>query len=441
MAVFFGLFSLASGLVLNKLRSHGNSKSPLLHGIILASFFVVFEYASAYGFDLIWLGSGTLVGPHWTLGNLAYALADNVLALRSASIVGIYGLTFLIIIINFIFLKILIGKEKSFRHLLIVVLIIVALSLSPKLIKNNHNNHIDQGKQINFAVIQTNQPTRITETAGEKLTSFKEQLSLLSRVAKENTQTQLIIFPEASDLFKNIATFLGPSQIKAYFVNLFKGPTLIIAGTRTVGDNGLVYSRVFGLDSKDGIIDFYDKRLLAPGGEYLPYILRFAINLFSRNKTSWFDELREIAVGNNPVSSINFRNQFKVAPIICSEILSPNLINLTTRGSDIIIAMASYGIMHGNTDLAKQNLANARFRAVENNKPLIAATNMGFSYVIDRHGSIISITSHETSQILTGSLALDSNKPWYNKLGNLPILWASLLIALTISILAYVTKT
>ena len=84
----------------------------------------------------------------------------------------------------------------------------------------------------------------------------------------------------------------------------------------------------------------------------MSYPTKFIVNLLSKTKVSEFGEIREFSVGKNKVSTVNFRGQFSVAPLVCSELLSPGLTRQTTEGSDVIVGMASYGIFHGSVTLA-----------------------------------------------------------------------------------------
>ncbi len=432
MAVFWGLFGLVASfqfLASSKFKKRSWQFVSCL--LVVPALFVLFEYVRSYGFGLLWAGSGTLFGFHWTMGDLTYALAGNNLALKLSSCVGIYGVSFLIIFVNFLFFKILIGPKKL-RAVIMLALVASLITLGPKLLSRKLPS---SNKEISFAIIQTNQPTKVSPTPKETLDAFKEQLGLLNQVAKEHPESQLIIFPEASDFFKNLSLFLTGAQIPKYFTNLFKEPRLIVSGARIIDTDNRAYSRVFSLDTQKDIIGFYDKRLLMPGGEFLSYPMKFLVNLLSKTKVSEFGDIREFGVGNKNVSTVNFRDQFSVAPLVCSELLSPGLTRQITGDSDIIIGMASYGVFHGNNALIKQNLASARFRAAENQKPLLAASNMGLSYAIDNGGNVGFIAQNQGAQILTGEVALNSQKSWYNKVGDLPTILASLALIISFGLL------
>ena len=432
MALFWGLFGLAFGVGVRCQMSGVRFKTWNLEPgiwnlfLLVPALFVLLEYLRSWGFGFLWAGSGSLFGPHWTLGNLAYALADNHLALKLASSIGIYGITFLIIFINILLFLCL--REKKRQQIGVAVIILIALISIPKLLRFNSDTPV---KKINYAIIQTYQLTKLSPSPQETLASFTEQLKLLDKVAKKHPEGQLIVFPEASDFFKNLSLFLTPTQVQDYFSKLFKEPHLIIAGSRIMDSTtGKAYSRVFSLDTKDDIIGYYDKRLVAPGGEFLPYTLKILVSIFSKNAYSLFSQVRDLHPGQKEVSTVGFRYQFNVAPIICSEVTSPSLIRKTTSNSDVIVSMASYGAFHGNRTIAEQMLALTRFRAAENRKPVITAANMGRSYVIDSYGNVSLLAQDADARILTGSVDITASKSWYNKAGDTPILLGSLVLGI-----------
>lgn len=424
LAAFWGMF----GLAICYLKEAGAKRSFVFWTLAGASIFVLLEYARAYGFGLLWLGSGTLVGPHWTFGSLAYSLVNNHLVLKLSSCVGIYGITFLVVLANFLILKLIeVWPDKKMVRFIGIVIALFLLTLGVnRIYKTPGNNSAENG--IRFTIIQTSRHTRVAPDSKETLENFKEQLALLNKAAKEHPENQIIVFPEASDFFKDLSRFLSGVQAQVYFTNLFREPHLLISGARVVDKNEVAYSRVFSLDTKNDIAGYYDKRLLTPGGEFLPYPVRLITNLISKNKVSQFGSFRELQVGRKETSTLNFHGQFSAAPIICSEFISPQLSSSITRGSNVIVGMASYGIFHGKPTFIRQNLALARFRAVENQKPIVMAANMGYSYALDSRGSVFLMAQDEKPQILTGTVVPGHGKSWYNKVGNLPTLLASLLL-------------
>ncbi len=94
MALFWGLWSM--GIIFIKHRSATRISlllaTPALFGLI--------EYLRSYALGLVWLGHESVIGPHFGLGNIAYAFSNNSLLLGLSSYIGIYGISFVIIFIN-----------------------------------------------------------------------------------------------------------------------------------------------------------------------------------------------------------------------------------------------------------------------------------------------------------------------------------------------------
>lgn len=407
MASFWGIWAAAV-----------SSLGRTFWGLAPAGLFVLLEYLRAWGFGILWLGSGTLAGPHWTMGNPAYALASGKTLSWLAGFVGVYGLLFIAVSINCLIAGFITKKKNKILVPAAVILIIVFLPLRWS---------ETGGQLINFTIIQTDQPTKIDYSPAERLAFFKSQLELLNRTAKEYPETQLIVFPETSNFFKDLALFLSTQQVQSYFSNLFNSSRLIISGSRISGENEEALSRVFFLDSKKDIIGFYDKELLVPFGEFLPYPLEFIARLAAPQTADQLKTLRGFSVGKNQTVDFRFQDQFSAAPAICSELLSPALIRNRAEQSGVIAAMASTGIFHGSNQVIKELLAVARMRAAENQKPLLLAANQGLSYAIDANGSTTKIAPNKGSLILTGQVITNQKRSWYNRLGDWPILLVSVL--------------
>ncbi len=94
LAAFFGLFSLSLSFL---------SRRNFWDILLIPSLWIIFDYLRIWAFGLYLAGSESILGPHWTFGNLAYTVAHNPSLRFLASIGGIYLVTFLIILINTLF--------------------------------------------------------------------------------------------------------------------------------------------------------------------------------------------------------------------------------------------------------------------------------------------------------------------------------------------------
>jgi apolipoprotein N-acyltransferase len=228
--------------------------------------------------------------------------------------------------------------------------------------------------------------------------------------------------PEANNFLNNLAIFLSPSEAKEYFDKLFEKPVLIVSGARAQTEDGKYKSQVFMLDTKAGFIGLYEKRLLTPAGEFLPYSVKKIIQFFSDETADRFEKIREHRKGSEMASFTDFDSRFKVSVMVCSDVFSPDLAKDITEGGDIIAGLNSISIFQGSEVIAKQQLVAGQFRAAEQNKPLISSVNMGRSYAIDSKGNIAKESSNLGSDLLTGEVVFSGKNTWYNKIGSVPII-------------------
>ncbi len=414
LALFGSLFSYAF--------SKFSRRSFLISFASIAGVFVLLEYLRSIGFGTLWFGSGTLIGPHWTMGNIAYSLVGNSFALRLSSFIGIYGLSFIVVSINLLLYHLLNKKNRWLFGIILIGLVgSHFVDFSPT----------TSGNSLAFALVQTNQPTKINYRPAEKLENFKIQLNLLNTIAIQYPETEMIVFPEGSDFLKDFSLFLSPAQAEKYFRALFAKPVLLISGMRAL-ENEDNYSRVLMLDTRGDIIDYYDKRVLTPGGEFLPYILGSVIKISNPEGLSGFTDEREFSIGKKASGGIDFRGKLRAAPLICSELLGPSSAKIASSNSEALVVLGSTSIFHGWNGLINEALAMARFRAAENKKPLVFAANMGRSYSISKWGKTEKITPNSNAQILTGFIIPSHERSWYNRLGDWPILLVSgLMIGIT----------
>lgn len=396
--------------------------------LIFPAVFTILEFLRSFLIGWVWAGPGTPLGPNWTLGNLAYNLHESFLALKFASWFGIYGVSFLIIfagLLLFIFLE-----KRQYKKFLITALIILTLFYWPEArFDLSEDPRSNLNEQADVAIIQTKIANRDDYTPEEEIYVFKNQLELMDSLSKNFPQTEIIVFPEGSNFFKTLTLFKNMDGASRYFYNLFPSSALIVDNPKIAADGGFQSKTIF-LDSRKGVLGSYDKYLVAPFGEYMPLIFK-ALDKMLGLDTPAIQEKQEYQPGPKPPEAIATAAGLKAGSLVCSDIFSPSLAkNLTITGAGLIISQSSFSFVKGAPDLFEQDLATAKFRAAENGRYLIKASNFGRSYIISDQGSLVKITPNLDWQILTGPVVLKDNKTMYNKVGDWPILLASLSVVL-----------
>ncbi|MDA1337578.1 MAG: hypothetical protein O3C23_02335, partial [bacterium] len=101
--------------------------SPSWRLFTVPALWILLEYMRTFAFGVFSVGSESLLGPHWTFGVLGYALSNFPILLQSAKLFGLYGASFLLVVINLIFF-LLIFKRKRVHILQAGLLGVVVVS-------------------------------------------------------------------------------------------------------------------------------------------------------------------------------------------------------------------------------------------------------------------------------------------------------------------------
>jgi apolipoprotein N-acyltransferase len=117
---------------------------------------------------------------------------------------------------------------------------------------------------------------------------------------------------------------------------------------------------------------------------------------------------------------------------ICIEAAHPEIArNFTNEGADVLINISNDGYL-GPTPVMRQHLANAIFRAVENNRDLVRVTNTGITTYISSNGKNRDETSGFQTDVRTWTIVKDKKgTTFYSRHGDL-FVYACALISLGI---------
>jgi len=395
-----------------------NNRHAYFIPFLAGGLFAVIEYLRSYFLGILWWGSGSLFGPHWTFGNPAYLFSGLRPIYKTLSVWGIYGLDFWVVLTATTLLLFLLLRRKIFlAELAIALAIIPALNLIQKEELNKST------PRIPVSIIQTKYLTKLFPETEETLDHFRQELIMLKEAAKNMAEKDgIIIFAEGADFSKSLSFFLDPVSVKNFFTGLSKKELLIIDSDKLQESDNSKLKTIF-INSKKGVIGSYDKTLLMPGTEFLPYLIKWPLFALKQKLAIY----REFAKGDG--SNILRYGNLWAKILICSDTLSPNL---ARKGNfDFIIVQNGFGVLGGSRQLANQMMAMAKARAVENSKDLIFASNFGRSYLINSSGKVIKMADDTGYEMLTGEIVPLTGQTWYNKFGDWPVLVLSFLLILS----------
>ncbi|MCX6730213.1 MAG: hypothetical protein NT058_01820, partial [Candidatus Portnoybacteria bacterium] len=160
-------------------------------------------------------------------------------------------------------------------------------------------------------------------------------------------------------------------------------------------------------------IAFSDKNFLMPNGDYLPYVTKLFLNLYSFNTDM---SQKFFSRGDSRVAKTAKGN---IGGSICTGFMSPDTNRKMTKdGAEILISASSDAPFHGSQNLLRQIMAMTKFRAIENRRYFGQATNMGYSFLIDSKGKFVEKSSTLGIGILFTDAKLLNIETTYTKLGD-----------------------
>lgn len=226
----------------------------------------------------------------------------------------------------------------------------------------------------------------------------------------------LIVWPE-------VALPVPYERLPAYIAQLQAerrpDQTLLIGVLRPAPAGGH-HNSVLALDG--GPHRFYDKVHLVPFGEYFPVpgFVRTQLALLNLPYT-------DMARGARAQPPLALGDQ-AVAVSICYEDLFGDEL-AEAAGAATLLVNVSNDAWFGDSIAPHQHLQIAQTRALEFGKPMLRATNTGITAIIDHRGRVRTRLPQFEADLLAGLVQPRSGMTPYARLGDLPAVLSSLLLA------------
>jgi len=279
----------------------------------------------------------------------------------------------------------------NFRYLPLLLIVFANLFI-PNAASNVNN-------VLRVAAVQGSVPDLGLDFNSQRMAVLNNHLELTKNWKSQanrpaNFKPDLFIWPEnASDV--NPLTE-AKDQIND-LVNSLDTP-LVVGGVGSSNSRPTNLS-IFWEPNKEanGATSIYQKRELAPFGEFMPLrSLAEFISPLAKNVTDFEagDRAQIFSVGDA-----------KILPVICFEILSDRLLQQDISNSNLIIAQTNNATF-GESAESDQQLQITRARAIETGRNIVVVSTVGNTAFIDRSGKIISILPKYEAGILYGEVNL-----------------------------------
>ncbi len=389
-----------------------SASALILLGLYLSLFPAVFAFAmkkldppqafSPILGSLIWVGlefarTHLFTGFPW--GVMGYTQYDNLILVQTADLAGVLGLSFLILLGNYLLagLWIRFSKAKTLsrnrkRQLLVCLAYIPAIFALAFSYGNARietiDQRIDKAPRTGIAIVQGNIKQDLKWSPAFKQATV-EKYGTLSLKALES-RPDLIVWPETAlpfyyghDTLMSNRTDAFVRKAKTHF--LMGSPALEIQDQKTA-----FYNRAYMLNPLSLVVGHYDKTHLVPFGEYVPFgrYLSFLGKLTA--------QAGDFSPGTTGPVPLKFKGRDKeertMGVLICFEILFPSISRQFVLNGAHVLATLTNDAWFGRTSAPGQHFAIAVLRAVENRRTMVRAANSGISGFIDPGGRIMDKT-------------------------------------------------
>ena len=428
LGLYFGLFGLIFSFIC------------LRRGVALALFATPFIWVSL---EYLRSNLSFLALPWGLLGHSQY---QHPLVIQIAALVGTYGVSFLIVMVNSAIVSLtypffrrltafgqyrdIIINQKPSKSLMIIAALLTTFTLIYGYVITSRPII---GKRIRISAVQGNikQSKKFDPRYADEIMRL---YTSMTREAAKN-RPNLIIWPETatpgsvnrnSGLYSELKTLVNETSVpvltgSAEYQKFEKAED---------NENGYFNSAVlFEQEPETEKPQRYNKIRLFPFGEYLPYKGFIPWSMLN------VPELGHYIPGE--IFTVFHLPDFSFGATICWENIFADLVRRFVRqGAEVIINITNEGHF-GKTAAPYQLAAISVFRAVENRIFVIRCGNTGISCIIDPYGRIINRVKNDQGEdifirgVLNGWVVPMQTKTFYTEFGELAV-WIGFLGAFII---------
>ncbi len=386
---------------------------------------------------LEWMRGHILTGFPWNLPG--YTWTGYLSVAQSASLIGIYGLSFLTILLA-AFLAVWapsyrganssrVGLYGTMASLLIfagfAVWGFVRLS-SPTIFE----------PEVALRLVQASVPQEEKWKPENQQKIITEYLALTLSPPTDPTIERMthVIWPEAAvpvllasreDVRVAIGRALGPNRYLLTGSTRYRYPDSNYPGA--------YYNSFHMIGSRGEILATYDKYHLVPFGEYLP--LKSVLSAIGLKKLT--QGTVDYTPGPGP-QVITVPGAGQVLPMICYEAIFPGRVPLVNR-PDWILNVTN-DAWYRDTAGPRQHLSQAQMRAIEEGVPLVRSANTGISAIVDPYGRIVARLGLNKRGVLDGRLPQSLDATFYARIGD-GIFWLFCLATFIVLIIGGIRRS
>ncbi len=439
--VFHPMFFLIPIYIYIKIRDNFNLKTSIM-------IFPVVWTAWEYFYSL-----GELSYPWLAIGN---SQIYNFYFIQIADLFGVWGVSFLVLIINSVLLLIYLefkeNKKINKKNITFLVLMIIIPNIYG-VIRVNHFEHdklLERNESIKIAVIQPNINPWEKWSSGP-IAQIKYCFDLQDSLYSVE-KFDISVFPETAilrisdDFNKNLNLSFLQNWVDEKDVSLLSGfiHTVIYENEddRQLSARYDKYNDVWEESFNSAIMvnpnesdhKVYHKGKLTPFAERIPNLEYFS---FLSEFIKWGVGISAWGLGKEKfnLTYSNNNQTAEIGSIICIESIYPNFCREFTQLGAEILTVITNDAWYDGTPGPRQHYLIAKVRAIENRRYIARSANSGVSGFISAAGKSLKETNVMQKEAISFEVPKLKTNSLYVQIGDV---FAKLLLYLTIALLLYV---
>lgn len=372
-----------------------------------------------------------LTGFGW--GSLGYTQWNNLYVAQLASLGSVYAVSFFIVLINTLVYEVINNRNR------IVIaapaaIAVLALGIAMPLWGSTRMEEPDTSSSLRVGVIQPSFSLDVKWSREFRTHMLDTQERLTGLAVSEGAQ--LVVWPESA-LYRCLVDEIDAVSriVQSYGIYLLTGSNHYESTGPSLDDDFLFFNSAFLIDPTGKILGRYDKRHLAPFGEYVPlqWLLPFVDKIVPQ--ISDFDPGDRVTI-----FEIDGR---RFAVLICFENSFPHVVRDAGKLRPHFLVQLTNDGWFGQTSQPEQDMAISVFRAIENGASLIRCTNTGISCFVDPWGRISGIVeSYQGGTVFVRGISVETvstvpHNTFYKSYGDLWVMACGVLFAIVLGACIY----
>lgn len=355
-------------------------------------------------------GSFPLGGFAW--GQLGSTQVDAP-ALPLASVTGVWGLSFLVVLVAGLLLVALERWGSEPARAVGALGAAAVLAVAPMAIPVPAPG----GREVEVAAIQVD-VSAVSHLGGATEDRAVASLNVDRHRTLAADPPDLVVWGEGS---LDPGALADPVTLRSVSDVVAEAGAPTISGAVVDEPDGAQHTSVLVFDGDGGVVDRYDKTRLVPFGEYVPFrgvLERFvdAVNQIPVDRVPGA-EVRPVAIAGLP----------PIGTPICYENSYPGINRSLVRDGAAFLVLTINNASYERTAASEQHLAMSRLRAVENGRWVVHAAISGISAVVDPDGNVVDRRELFEPAVMRHTIRASSRTTLYTRLGDW-VPWASLVV-------------